>query len=386
MFSPSAILSSTTNFAPPSPLDSAFAEFWSDYSRQRKEQQKTNGINSLSWAISSERAARYARERVARLTMEERRMRDQRLAAAAAETDRMRAEEEAKVLAAIKAAEARRVAEREEELIRKAKIEREREEARLLVEEAAVAIALAARMREEENKEKEKALARVMAQDTILKAELAARKLADDESKATANDSIFNVSRNSEADGKNVRASPCESTHIVGVDSHYATEAKILPTETVIIQKNSDDLSIWKPSSMSEEVLDKMCSSTDTDNAPIQIDANTEVSTFPADTEKISLNHILDEKSALLRNESDWKKTSMSSPCLMSSLSPSIPTTSRSSSNIFTPDKEIVSRSPVYVRVPSEMFEYDINEICLPLKLERSITPPPLLLNSEHPI
>jgi hypothetical protein len=137
---------------------------------------------------------------------------------------------------------------------------------------------------------------------------------------------------------------------------------------------------------MSEEVLDVMCSRTDTDNAPIQIDANTEVSTFPADTEKISLNHILDEKSALLRNESDWKKTSMSSPCLMSSLSPSIPTTSRSSSNIFTPDKEIVSRSPVYVRVPSEMFEYDINEICLPLKLERSITPPPLLLNSEHPI
>jgi len=101
MFSPRT---SSNTQSPPSPLNSAFVEYWREFSARKLE-----GKNkSLSLASLSELAARHGREKVTRLTMRERKVRDQRIADELAEIKR--AEEEA--------AEKKRIAEEEAALKR----------------------------------------------------------------------------------------------------------------------------------------------------------------------------------------------------------------------------------------------------------------------------
>jgi len=360
MFSPKSrsLLSAHAPPLPPSPLESASGEFWREYSRLRELQQQTDGVNSLVWARSSDRAARYARERVARLTQEERKKRDDRIAA---EEARLRSEEDAKALAAYQAAEERRVA--EEDAVRKAVLEAE--VARRLAEEAAFALALAAKKREEE--EEEEALARVMAEENERKAELAARKKAE----AEAEVALAELRHKAEEKAEMERVLKAEAFRVEEAKARVAMEANISKPDKPALQSVVDNSNVSK--SLSNYVVTLVYAAEKTDAHRCD---NIMVSAMKHE-ESNSFKHNADEESALLLINLG-KKTSLSPPVVCSS-----PKTLRNSwSSVLTPDSEIVTRSPINVRLPSEMFDYEVNDY-LPLILERSMTPISFHLHSQ---
>jgi len=342
---------------PPSPLESASGEFWREYSRLRELQQQTDGVNSLVWARSSDRAARYARERVARLTQEERKKRDDRIAA---EEARLRSEEDAKALAAYQAAEERRVA--EEDAVRKAVLEAE--VARRLAEEAALALALVAKKREEE----EEALARVMAEENERKAELAARKKGEAEAEVAA---LAELRHKAEEKAEMERVLKAEAFRVEEAKARVAMEANISKPDKPALQSVVDNSNVSK--SLSNHVVTLVYAAEKTDTHRCD---NIMVSAMKHE-ESNSFKHNADEESALLLINLG-KKTSLSPPVVCSS-----PKTLRNSwSSVLTPDTEIVTRSPINVRLPSEIFDYEVNDY-LPLILERSMTPISFHLHSQ---
>lgn len=331
---------------PPSPLESASGEFWREYSRLRFLQQQTDGVNSLVWASSSDRAARYARERVARLTKEERKKRDERIAA---EEARLRSEEDAKALAAYEAAEERRVA--EEDAARKAILEAE--VARQLAEEAALALALVAKKREEEE-------ARIMAEENERKAELVARKKAEAEAEVAA---LAELRRKAEEKAEMERFLEAEAFRVEEAKARVAMEAKISKPDEHALQSVVDNSNVSKIFSNQEVNLVYAAEKTDAHQCDnIMVSAMKHV-------ESNSLKHNADDESALLLINLG-KKTSLSPTTVCSSAK----ILRNSWSNVLTPDNEIVTRSPINVRLPSEMFDYEVNDY-MPLILDRSMTP-----------